>query len=41
MNPLATVPVLETEQGPVCGSSTILRWVGRNKTDLYGSTPEE
>jgi glutathione S-transferase len=41
MNPLATVPVLETEQGPVCGTATILRWVGRNNADLYGSTPEQ
>ena len=41
MNPLACVPVLQTETGAVCGTATIVRWVGRKKTELYGSTPEE
>ena len=41
MNPLSTVPVLQTEQGAVCGTATIIRWVGRKNSDLYGTTPEE
>jgi glutathione S-transferase len=37
LNPLVTVPVLETEHGPICESFAILRWAGRQNEALYPS----
>ena len=41
LNPLVEVPVLQTENGAICDSTAILRYIARSTKQLYGTNTEE